>query len=374
MGSEANQITRYTLAILAFFLGLLATHLLAIHSHCWEGLNPYCLIRWDSGLYLDIARNGHTLVPCPDDPSKWCGNAGWAPLYPFMVRGLACLIPGHSLEWSSVLVAWSGLLASFLLVSHMNKGKNARTLIGQLAVLLLAPGSIYFYAAFPLSWTLFFTLGLYHGLSRFNRNWVWVSAIALMWIYSIGFVFLGLLFLLWLYSYSIDEPSPLKHLSAQAFMAAGLSFLALLGYEYMSTGHWNATFMVQAKYGHTLNQPLKFMGIHAERLINSWSGIQRFIELQHFGIWVFLLVLATQKPVYQSHTLIKFSALALLLLWALPYGASPDVALYRNAALGAAFWMILLNQHNPSLRWAFLLYFGICWGPMAVLFFQSILI
>jgi hypothetical protein len=374
MGSEAKQITRYALAILAFLLGLLATHLLAIHSHCWEGLNPYCLIRWDSGLYLDIARNGHTLVPCPDDPNKWCGNAGWAPLYPFMVRGLAHLIPGHSLEWSSVIVAWSGLLASFLLVAHMLKGRSIQTLLWHLAVLLLAPGSIYFYAAFPLSWTLFYTLGLYHGLSKFNRTWVWVSAMALIWIYSIGFVFLGLLFLLWLYSSSIDEPSPLKRLSGQAIIAAGLSFLALLGYEYLSTGHWNATFMVQAKYGHTLNQPLKFMSIHAERLLNYWGGIKRFIELQHFGIWIFLIALTIQKPLYQPHSLMKFSALALFLLWALPYGASPDVALYRNAALGAPFWMLLLNQHQTRIRWAWLLYFAICWGPMGVLFFQSILI
>jgi hypothetical protein len=374
MGSEAKQITRYSLAILAFVLGLIGTHLLAIHSHCWEGLNPYCLIRWDSGLYLDIAQNGHTLIPCSDDPNKWCGNAGWAPLYPFLVRWLAFGIPGLSLEWSSVLVAWSGLLASFLLVAHMLKGKSIKTLLWHLAILLLAPGSIYFYAAFPLSWTLFFTLGLYYGLSKFRASWVWISAMALMWMYSIGFVFIGLLLLLYMYNWSIDEPSPLKKLSGQAFIAATLSFMALLVYEHWSTGHWNATFMVQSKYGHTLNQPLKFMGIHAERLWNNWGGIQRFIELQHFGIWIFLLLLAIQKPVFQPHSLILFSSLALLLLWALPYGSSPDVALYRNAALGAPFWMIVLNQHKSGIRWAWLLYYGICWGPMAVLFFQSILI
>ncbi|MFM1899106.1 MAG: hypothetical protein RL577_1346 [Bacteroidota bacterium] len=374
MGSEAKQITPYSLAILAFVLGLIGTHLLAIHSHCWEGLNPYCLIRWDSGLYLDIAQNGHTLIPCSDDPNKWCGNAGWAPLYPFLVRWLAFGIPGLSLEWSSVLVAWSGLLASFLLVAHMLKGKSIKTLLWHLAILLLAPGSIYFYAAFPLSWTLFFTLGLYYGLSKFRASWVWISAMALMWMYSIGFVFIGLLLLLYMYNWSIDEPSPLKKLSGQAFIAATLSFMALLVYEHWSTGHWNATFMVQSKYGHTLNQPLKFMGIHAERLWNNWGGIQRFIELQHFGIWIFLLLLAIQKPVFQPHSLILFSSLALLLLWALPYGSSPDVALYRNAALGAPFWMIVLNQHKSGIRWAWLLYYGICWGPMAVLFFQSILI
>lgn len=374
MGSEATQITRYSLAILAFVLGLLGTHLLAIHSHCWEGLDPHCLMRWDSGLYLDIAQNGHTLVPCPDDPNKWCGNAGWAPLYPYMIRWVSACIPGLSYEWSSVLVAWAGLLASFLLVAHMAKGQSHGALIWRYSILLLAPGSIYFYAAFPLSWTLFFTLGLYHGLSHHRAPWVWISAMTLMWIYSIGFVFLGLLFALYLYSWSIDEPSPLKRLSGQATFLAILSFAALVGYEYASTGHWNATFMVQAKYGHTLNQPLKFMGIHAERLLNNWDGIQRFIELQHFGIWIFLVTLAIQKPIYQPHSLIKFSALALVLLWALPYGASPDVALYRNAALGAPFWMMLLNQHKLELRWAWLLYFGICWGPMAVLFFQSILI
>ena len=35
--------------------------------------------RWDSGLYEDIARDGYDLFRCEEEPTKWCGDAGWFP-------------------------------------------------------------------------------------------------------------------------------------------------------------------------------------------------------------------------------------------------------------------------------------------------------
>ncbi len=376
MEPASNKITSYLWALLALALGLGACHALAIHSHCWEGLHPHCFIRWDSGLYLDIAKHGHTLLPCDEDPNKWCGNAGWAPLYPYMVRALHFLTP-LSWEWSAVWVAWAGMAASLWLLARMAQGLSWQDQGFLFAAVLVAPGSIYFYAAFPLSWTLFLSLGLLHGLWQGKRYWAWISAILLVWIYSIGFVFLFLLAGLSVYTWSIDEPRPLRKLSQQALGLGILSMLALFVFEWISTGQWNATFLVQAKYGHTLNQPLKFMGIHAQRLLDSWGGITRFIEIQHFGIWAFWLLFAiTCRPKQRTwaSTMSYFAIFALFVLWALPYGASPDVALYRNAALGAPFWIWLVIQQPKAQRWLWLLFFGICWGPMAVLFFQSILI
>src|SRR5438105_3299106 len=43
-------------------------------------------VKWDAGLYLDVARNGYQLFRCGStgwgQPDDWCGNAGLMPLYP----------------------------------------------------------------------------------------------------------------------------------------------------------------------------------------------------------------------------------------------------------------------------------------------------
>ncbi|MBM3400175.1 MAG: hypothetical protein FJY15_06370, partial [Bacteroidetes bacterium] len=69
-----------------WLLARMASHFMGIESQCCGGWTAECWSRWDSGLYLQIAEKGHNLIPCPDWPGAWCGNAGWAPLYPLMIK------------------------------------------------------------------------------------------------------------------------------------------------------------------------------------------------------------------------------------------------------------------------------------------------
>ncbi len=65
----------------------------------WHGCTDWsveCWKRWDSFHYLTIALDGYTLVPC-DEQGGWCGNTGWAPLYPWLIRYIAPLF-GHRLQ------------------------------------------------------------------------------------------------------------------------------------------------------------------------------------------------------------------------------------------------------------------------------------
>ena len=46
--------------------------------------------RWDSGQYLPIADKGYIYERCAGvanrGPEDWCGNAGWFPGYPYLMR------------------------------------------------------------------------------------------------------------------------------------------------------------------------------------------------------------------------------------------------------------------------------------------------
>ena len=61
-------------------------------------------IRWDSGHYLKIAQSGYELVSCKGigyaSSNDWCGNAGWFPGYPALIRVFARVF-GH-VEWIAV--------------------------------------------------------------------------------------------------------------------------------------------------------------------------------------------------------------------------------------------------------------------------------
>jgi hypothetical protein len=75
-----------------FLLASLFAWWIAGAGNCWSGgFHPDCWVRWDSALYMQIAEQGHTLFYCgpgqgyPEGAKDWCGNSGWAVLYPFLM-------------------------------------------------------------------------------------------------------------------------------------------------------------------------------------------------------------------------------------------------------------------------------------------------
>src|SRR6266550_1965519 len=111
-------------------------------------------VKWDSGHYLDIARNGYRLFHCGSSgfgrAEDWCGNTGWMPLYPLLmalarlagiddqVAGLAVSALCHA---GALCLIWIAFLQSAL---------TARALL-VLAVAAFFPGAIYDQALFPIS-------------------------------------------------------------------------------------------------------------------------------------------------------------------------------------------------------------------------------
>src|ERR1043165_2772170 len=65
--------------------------------------NPTNWSRWDSGHYLYIATNGYEYFPCagkfgyPSNATEMCGNTGWFPGYPFLIKLLNPLLKNTTL-------------------------------------------------------------------------------------------------------------------------------------------------------------------------------------------------------------------------------------------------------------------------------------
>src|SRR3954468_9910273 len=85
--------------------------------------------RWDSGLYVDIAEHGYTLFRCaPPNGADWCGNAGWFPAYPWLLRALTLV--GLPLLQTAACVAWLFSAATIVLLRlTFLRGRSRLTIV-----------------------------------------------------------------------------------------------------------------------------------------------------------------------------------------------------------------------------------------------------
>lgn len=210
---------------------------------------------WDSALYLDIAGNGYALVRCGPEypPGSWCGNAGWFPAYPALIRLVALL--GLPLVTAAAVVSAAAALA--LLLVLWTRFLHARLAPGPLLLLLLAavfPGAVYQHAVFPLALFVFAVLVHLDALQR--RRW-WLAGLAAALAastYPLGVVlpltgFVGAAVVA-----GGTAPARLRAAATVGGLAAAGALAVALRLQ-LSTGRWDAYLLVQDKYGHGLNPP-----------------------------------------------------------------------------------------------------------------------
>ncbi len=152
---DVEIVTGRDVAVLAGTLLLWLTMVsLAARSVGWAPFLTPTWGRWDTGQYLSIARNGYVFEQCVGvanrGPEDWCGNSGWFPLYPYMMRvgswtGLGYDTVGRAISLVSMVVAWSALWFGFLRRRPFPAGA-----IG-MAIAAAFPASVYYGAIFPVS-------------------------------------------------------------------------------------------------------------------------------------------------------------------------------------------------------------------------------
>jgi len=246
------------LPLVAFLVARL--FLMAVISNA--GLNPISLRTWelgDSKLYLDIAANGYTLSRSDGSSyptSAWMGNSGWMPLYPWMMRGLAHAgIDIHvSAEGLAILFH---LLTLILLRGRFLIDVDRRRGFCCLLWAAFFPGMVYQHAGFPISLLTFLTLLTFDCILR-SRWWTaglagFLAALS----YSTGFLLspvLGAYVILTTPSKNLRGMPQLRRALCAIFPLAGIGLVFLI--HQLTVDKWNAFFLVQAKYGHGIHNPL----------------------------------------------------------------------------------------------------------------------
>jgi hypothetical protein len=313
--------------------------------------HPATWARWDSALYQDIAKQGYTLFRCGKGypPGSWCGNAAWFPGYPLAARALA--LTGIPLLTAFVAVSWlfAGGTLVLLWCTFLSRRLSAAGAVA-LVYAAWAPGQIYFYAVYPLSMLTFFSVGYLWCLSRQRFVLAALSGAAAVLAYPIGLT-LPVAGAVWILL-------AVKRGRMRALvLAAGvppLAFAGILVAQYLQTGHWDAFFKVQAKYGHGLHDPL---GLTYNLLVPLTRGhaFERGAAPSWQTLLVSLVLLAMLAAlVWRRRGLVRTDVL--LGIWALAAWGLPltqaNVSIWRSQAALLPL-APLLTRVPSSLRLVF---------------------
>jgi hypothetical protein len=316
---------------------------------------PELFIHYDAFLYQSIAEKGYEFYPCRGyhisndfHGQQYCGNAGWLPLYPWLMRLVHLGV--RNWAWCAVLLSGAAFLGCLLILwnAFLKRDRGARSLV-LLAFAGFFPGQTWYASGYPVSmillliWIAFLLLdrrqyllgGLAGGLAAIT--------------YSTGFL-LFFVFGLWLLITDHREPwlKRIRHqLELPGLVAAGFaSFLVLHAVRLHA---WNAFFKTQAKYGHGVHNPILTF---VQKTAPLWKG-QLWLDYGRFPlqtVFVAVLVIAICVESWRRRRegITPLNLLALiytLTYWFVPLVIGAGVTIYRAESL--LMPMVLLLRRWP---------------------------
>jgi hypothetical protein len=244
-------------------LAFLTVELVCAVAAATHGFNWFTVasrIRWDGGIYVDIARTGYYAAPCSQinphltRPGATCGNAAWFPLLPYLSRGLSA-ISGLTLEFSALAVAEGCCLLVFALVWQQTGGYPAANRLCCLLAVALLPSGVYFHATFPMSLSVALALAVLLLLERGRWVTACLAGCAAALAYPLGGLLApaGAVLLL----LGTDRRLPVRLTRSAVFVGAvGAGWLGFFGLLRQTTGQFDAYLKIQGNYTSGLHNPL----------------------------------------------------------------------------------------------------------------------
>lgn len=313
----------------------------------WESSTWF---RWDSGLYLDIARNGYELTRC-DDPTKWCGDAGWFPAYPWAIRALHLL--DFPLQGTAAVISWLFAGATIVLLwATFFERRVDRAAAGALVYAAFAPGQIYHYAIFPLSLLALSSVAFMWLLYRGRVVAAGIAGAVATLAYPTGVV-LAPIAALWLV---LQTQLPLGERLRRIAISCGLivvgAWILILDLQ-LETGHWNAFFLVQDAFAHEWQSPFTGLSDVVGAGFPFSAGQETAIAAQTAFVTLVLVIVVLDAirrkvSVQSADFLVVIWAIA---TWALPLSQTVVAAYRGHAALLPL--AILVARLPATLAWAF---------------------
>jgi len=333
---------------------------------------PESWVRFDSEHYLEIARSGYAFARCGEGTSygalSWCGNTGWLPGYPLLIRALSLV--GCPDALAAVLLAAAAHLATLVLAAHLTRTLSWGRRLVVLLLMATAPGQVYQHAVFPVSLFCAFALAAMDAAQGERWRTAGLLGALAAFTYSTGFLLaavLGVSILVW------------QGTNARAIRrAAGLSALTVgglltaLGLQWWAVGDPLAFFKVQAKYGHGLHSPLTPLLRAGHALGEDRAD---WIAWQTVAVAALVLILVAAVATRRMRLAGLDLALALFAstYWAFPLVVGGRLSLYRADALLLPGALLLRRLPLPA-QVAILAGFAYLDYKMGVRFFRGVLV
>ncbi|MCP2328427.1 hypothetical protein HDA40_006934 [Hamadaea flava] len=344
------------------------------------GADPFRLtsgLKWDALRYVDIARRGYELHPCGDGPidfpapppDAWCGNAGWFPLYPMLIKLVH--VTGLGYAASGVLLSQVALVAALTVVWRLLGARLTEPAAQSLLMAVLLPGSVYYQLVFPISLALLCVAGAV--LAVRNGSWAWAAlsvgvgvaaypSAAVMCLAVPLAIVLG------------GRPDPwwIRAVKGLGVAAAGGLGLIVVGWIFFAqTGRWDAYQLIQRNYGNGVHNPFTttaqiVAGGEAGAL--AWSLLAMLIFVGP------ALVVAVRRGTargFDAELILLIGLMVSLVL--VPLVAGPRVSAYRSYALAAPA-VVLLTTIPERLRLLMLVGLAGVGSLLTFVFFQGRLI
>ena len=372
--------------LLAFATAHAVDYAAAVHGGLASGFfGPGRWIHWDSHQYLAIAARGYHLRHCHRHtipPHSFCGNAGWLPLYPGLIRAFGGL--GAPLSWAGKYLAEAFALGTLLLVWVLIGPSWSAPGLLALALAAVFPGQIYFFAVFPVSLTAFLATAFLLLLARRSYVLAGLAGAAAPWAYATGFVLAGVVVA---YTAVADRGRSFAQWLDRVLPCAGIAALGVVlllqAYQFW-TRAWNAYFLVQGKYGNGIHDPAAVFlvslngGAPARYAIQGPNRGYDYLPPRAQTVLVAVLVLALVAAALTvwrtSLTRTDWAVLCYTaLVWLFPLTQSVAVSRYRSEALLVPC-VALVRRLPVAIQIPLVVVAGWIAFGMAGLFFQGRLI
>lgn len=368
------NLTNFFLTFFVFCVSKVIVYALIYSFGCID-LSSNCFSHWDSGHYISIAKEGHKLYQCGSQ--NWCGNTGWSPLYPFIMQ-IINKITNFNFEICGVIVSSFFYFFYLLLISYIfNFNKVTFNALVTLFLFAFFPGFIYLHAVFPISLCMFLLSGIILNLQKKNFLYSGIFSMFLVWSYASGF-FILLPFMFYLTYLFFLEKKITFAICLKLLFPFFSSLLLLFLYEYFQTGHWNAIFLIQKQYGHSLFNPFSLLKLRMWKLKTDIFNTYSIIHIQSFFVLsIVLLLISTTIKEFFRNIIFKpelfFYFGLMLIYWFLPYSMGIDISLHRGCILLSPL-LILWNSKSLDFKILLLISFGIFVIPMVAFFYKNIMV
>ncbi len=370
---------RLSLTIVVFLIAQL--FLLAVLSFTNSRYpDPSTWAHWDSGHYLKIAENGYEYFSCaglfgyPEDTKEMCGNCGWFPAYPFLIKTFGYLFQDKKLISGIISKVFCFFILFMVLVIADIRKFTFRNLLF-LSIAGFFFGFVYYSAVFPISAVLFLALAAIYFY--FKRN-ICISGLFCMLASLFYPTAILISFAIATTIFFRDQAIPVKKRIQKCIIPISMGITGLLIVFLifqLQVGEWDAFMKVQSKYGHGIQNPIKKAAGVIEKFNAEIFSADNFSNLQSISVLAGFLILTRafiRKKLYQNELyLLSYCYVAFYLIS--PWTLGGNISLYRaeSLLLPAVFLLKDLKTKWILLIVLILLAIG---GPMSYFFFEGNLI